>query len=99
MKFKKIRKVAIHTRTVCDLCGKDTREALGVFEAGDVTIKATQGRDLPDSNRFGLITETFDFCIVCWTQRVRPAIEALGAKPIDFAGREQPTSTMPDDLE
>jgi hypothetical protein len=78
MKWKKLVPVKEHettSREVCDLCG----EELGCrsWDCSEVTIEARLGEIYPEGD-FRTV-ETFDCCAKCWTDKVQPAIRALGA--------------------
>lgn len=84
MKFTKTVQVPATTREVvdkivCDMCGEVIEECFG--EIDKVYVKHTTGYSYPDG---GNLTKTmFDICPTCFTSKVRPWLEAQGAKPRD----------------
>jgi hypothetical protein len=67
----------VYSHTVCDVC--KTRLPPGsMSECTDITIRAQTGGLYPEADCRN--TEEIDCCEDCWRTRVRPAIEALGAK-------------------
>lgn len=84
MQYRKIQHVPAQDReaegkTVCDLCGVTIREG-GYYAPERVTIKAVTGDEPYPESGDDRIAEEFDCCLGCWKTKVRPAIEALGAK-------------------
>lgn len=65
------------TKVTCDLCGKDCREA--EFEVNRVEVEHSYGEAYPDG---GTTTKVeFDLCGACFTEKLRPFLESLGARP------------------
>lgn len=84
---KEIPKERIKTvATICDLCGEDvddvkreTETGGGVFDGTEVEIEAKVGRIYPNGDGDRKVFE-IDCCIVCFMEKVKPAIEALGCQ-------------------
>jgi hypothetical protein len=84
---KEIPKERIKTvATLCDLCGKDVDERVkehtgvgGFYDGTEVEVEATVGELYPDGDDHRTVFE-IDICVVCFMEKVKPAIEALGCK-------------------
>lgn len=62
----------------CDLCGGKMRYGDGWFDVGEVEISCQIGSRYPEGGNYDIV-ET-DCCVDCFDDRVKPALEALGAK-------------------
>jgi hypothetical protein len=69
-------RVITNLRTVCDICKLTIAQSGG--DRSEVTVKAELGNVWPEADC--RTTARFDICPACWTSKVRPAIEALGAE-------------------
>lgn len=78
MRYRKnvVRRTIAVSRTVCDFC-KKTIEHKGTFNGDAVTIEAFRGCVFPEGD--ARVVERVDCCDECWEEKVRPALEALGA--------------------
>ena len=78
MRYRKnvMRSSIAVSRTDCDFC-KQKIERPGTFNGDDVTIQAHRGRVYPECDTRQV--ERVDCCDECWDDKVRPALEALGA--------------------
>lgn len=66
-----------YDRYACDFCGADLAERM--YEISRVRLSCETGTSYPEGG--SKATTTIDCCVACWTSRVLPALEALGATP------------------
>ena len=82
------------SRCVCDFCGTDyDPEGIGGYDRSSVTLEAELGEVYPETD-----TRTvtgFDCCVPCWEAKVRPALEALGAKAYEYDYEDGRTRSTP----
>lgn len=64
------------TRTTCDVCGKEIKQ--GPWDGSEITIRAEIGDQYPEGDFRE--AQGFDCCPACWKTKIRPALEAAGAK-------------------
>lgn len=64
------------TRTTCDVCGEEIRQ--GPWDGSEITIRAEIGEQYPEADCRE--AQGFDCCVACWAEKIRPALEAAGAK-------------------
>jgi hypothetical protein len=98
MKFKKRVEVRIEeteSRADCDFCGRDMDHDRGGFDRNEVTIRAEEGEVYPECDCREV--EEVDCCLTCWKEKVKPALQALGAKFHTFAMDNGRLPTMPFD--
>ncbi len=73
--------------TVCDLCKElCTEHKFGSYAKEEVTISARSGNIYPGAD-FTTIEEA-DVCFKCWTEKVKPALEAIGVVFYSFENGE-----------
>lgn len=70
------------TKRTCDVCGVVISRSL--FDATEVQVTARTGEQYPECGR----GEEYcaDICIACFTDKVIPALEAIGLKGVVWKG-------------
>ena len=87
----------IEEHTYCDICGEDCNAQVkkhtgdgGLYDMTEVEIEAKVGQTWPDGSDDRTCYE-IDVCIICFLEKVRPAVEALGCK---FREHDNPYKTI-----
>lgn len=96
MKYKKTvpsRSYITTSRAECDLCGKEYNPDGCGYDSSTVEIEAKLGSCYPEGDC--RTVEGIDCCPKCWTEKARPALEALGAKFYEHDSDGGRTDTMP----